>query len=595
MLAGGVTARKFVARTGQRDFTGRREDGTVWILFRGGRAPGLRSSVMPLDFRPSRLPVIPAGLRSVIFIAMCGLAGSCGASQRGRAAHVAAAHAVPSLRSLNDELERLMREHSLAEWNEYTHEAVVPEGTLDRLRAAERALFDQARPLAEATLADRSAPVEDRRRAQLWHEGAMGLALVADPEIARLSQRIEAVLDAHVFERGGQRLTRADVRRLSRSGDAADRRAALEIESSAHRDVADLARQLFHRRAAVAQRLELGSYGDAMLRLRGIEPARWDALSTTLERATRGAYQEILASGARAAGLTHVTPADRMFVLSTNLDWTGERLHADDALAFARRALGAMGFDLDHPPVRVLVREFSFGGQTLAIHIPDDVRTVVRAQSGIGFYSTLLHELGHGLQGTRTRADEAIFKGYEWIPALTSPGFDEGVAEVFGTMTREPDFLARFTTLAADERTRLVEAQRHNALVSLRSLLVDVAFEREALAHPEQDLDALERRLSHEMGLLDVPEDTPPTWANSPFLGTYPMYRQSYVLAAMVAAQVHVALRARFGSGWLGADAARHVTETLLAPGEAVPWEDRLRACTGRGLEVDALIAALAQ
>ena len=558
----------------------------------------LRTTAVRLVVDPRPLPAqrCAAMLRpSLVFTLASALAlTACSGSSSTRTATTAATHPAPrTLQELNAELEQLMRDHSLAEWNEYTHEQPVAEGTLDRLRAAERELFERARPLADAIMRRDDAPIEDRRRAQLWHDGALGLALVGDPEIARLSHQLEATLDAHVFERNGQRLTRADVRRLAMSADANERRAAAELESGAHRAVADIARQLFIRRNAVARQNGVESYGDEMLRLRGIEPARWDELVRAVETSTRPAYQTILTNGARAANLAHVTPADSAYVLTVNLDWTNDRLRSDDAVEFARHSLGAMGFDLDHPPVRVVVREFSFGGQTLAIHIPDDVRTVVRPQAGARFYSTLLHELGHGLQGTRTAATEAIFKGYEWIPALTVPGFDEGMAEVFGTMTREPDFLARFTQLTPDERTRLADAQRRNQLVALRSLMVDVAFEREALAHPEQDLDALERRLVHEIRLLDVPADSPPTWANSPFLGTYPMYRQSYALAAMVAAQVHAALRARFGDQWLTPSAAQFVTQTLLSSGEGVPWEDRLRACTGTGLEATALVSEL--
>jgi hypothetical protein len=536
-------------------------------------------------------------LASALALAAASQAACGGSSNRPANTAASASSGTPnaprSLHELDAELERLMGEHSLAEWNEYTHEQPVAAGTLDRLRAAERALFERAKPLADALLARGDTPPEERRRAQLWHDGALGLALVGDPEIAQLSHRLEAALDAHRFERNGQQLTRTDVRRLAMSADPAERRAALELESGAHREVADIARQLFRRRAAVARQLGIDSYGDTMLRLRGIDPIRWEALATALETSTRPAYHMLVDEGARAAHLTQITPADSTYALTVNLDWTNERLRADDAVEFARRSLGAMGFDLDHPPVRVVVREFAFGGQTLAIRVPDDVRTVVRPQGGARFYGTLLHELGHGLQGTRTRVSDAIFKGYEWVPALTVPGFDEGMAEVFGTMLREPDFLSRFTPLTADERTRLVDAQRRNALVSLRNLLVDVAFERAALANPDQDLDALERRLIHEIRLLDVPADNPPTWANSPFLGTYPMYRQSYVLAAMVAAQVHAALRARFGEHWLEPQAAEFVTQTLFAPGETTEWEQRLRACTGRGLEPEALVESL--
>ena len=498
-----------------------------------------------------------------------------------------------ALAPLGDAYESLMRAHGLSEWNEYTHEAPsgAPPGDIP---SAEHALFVRAQPFARMVAGDRDATATQRRVAQLWLDGALGLDLIADPEVARLSHLLEHQLDAHVFERNGQRLTRSDIRTLALSPDANDRRAALQLDAGVHREVVETARALLHRRVAVARALGVPSVGDALLRLRGIEPERWDALARAILTGTEASYARLVAEGARRIGASSVSVADATLALTQDIEWSNARLPADHAVDFARATLGDLGFDLDHPPIRLVIREFAFGGQTLAIHVPDDVRTVIRPLSGVRFYATLLHELGHALQATRTEVTDPLLRGYEWVPGLTSPGFDEGMAEVFGTLLRDASVLEAHTSLTADERTRLVEAGRGNALVSLRAQLASVAFERAALADPDQDLDALQRRFDHEIRGLDA-TDRPPTWAATPFLATYPMYTQSYVIAAAVAAQVHASLRGRFGSQWRTPASGRVISATLFGSGETLPWDARVRQATGRELSADDLLAELAR
>ena len=121
-----------------------------------------------------------------------------------------------------------------------------------------------------------------------------------------------------------------------------------------------------------------------------------------------------------------------------------------------------------------------------------------------------------------------------------------------------------------------------------------MAFERAALADPSQDLDALQRAVLSRYNGVDYPSDTPPTWANTPFLATYPMYQQSYVLAALVSSQVHAALRERLGARWYSPEGAAYVVRSLFAQGERVPWEERVREATGRPLDARDLLARLA-
>jgi hypothetical protein len=168
------------------------------------------------------------------------------------------------------------------------------------------------------------------------------------------------------------------------------------------------------------------------------------------------------------------------------------------------------------------------------------------------------------------------------------------MAETFALLFEDPAVLHTHGGLDPEACTRLLAITRRQRVGSLRATLAAVAFERAALADPAQDLDALQRAvLSRYHGVSHGP-DAPPTWANTPFLATYPMYQQSYVLAALVSSQVHASLRARFGERWYTPEGASYVARTLFAQGERVPWERRIAEATGRPLDARDLLARLA-
>ncbi|MEZ4406042.1 MAG: hypothetical protein R3A52_06170 [Polyangiales bacterium] len=287
------------------------------------------------------------------------------------------------------------------------------------MQTRERALFQRASETVAELLRRDGVDPETRRRAHLWRRGIEGLALLGDPECTALVERYEHALNAHTFTRDGRALNRSDLQRMSRSADPAERRAAWDL-TALHRDVAPIARDLLRRRAAVARAMGSTSWGDRMLSLRGIEPAQWSALARDLATRTDEAWHTVLTEGAQARRLDRVRPWDLDFALQREGAVADARLPADTAVDRARRILTGWGFDLDHPPVRVVVREFSFGGQTLSIRVLTDVRTVVRPKAGAEFLRTLMHELGHALQATRTATPYPIARGYEWVPGLTA-------------------------------------------------------------------------------------------------------------------------------------------------------------------------------
>lgn len=494
------------------------------------------------------------------------------------------------LEALAARYEALMAEHGRLEWSRYAGKtADGPEArrAMERLRKQERELFVEADRLLLRWGDDLVAP----RQAALWRRGGLGLALLGDPKATELADELEAIINDHQFEHGGKRLTRGDLIAMRRSADPAARRETRRLEHQLHRRAAPVAKALLLRRRDLARELGVGSFYPALLELRGVPPKELDALFQRLDQQTRRPFARLMGELGKALGRRMVQPWDADFALRRLVSPPDERFAKERALPAAYALYRAFGIDLEKSKLDVTVRDFAFGGQTIGVRIPDDVRLVLNPLPGVRFQALTLHELGHAYAMTRTTATHPLYKAYEWVPGLTDPGFAEGIAEVFGRLLDEPRVLTEHLGLAPEEARRLIQARRLEDLLRIRRALASIAFERAALERPDADLDQISLLVERRYGGFFLGRDVEPVWATTPFLATYPVYIQSYTLAAVSAVQLREALKARFGERWISPEAGSWLTERMVEDGARWTFREKLIRATGRSLDPGPLLA----
>lgn len=507
----------------------------------------------------------------------------------GRAPRATRREAHARLAELARRYERLMQDHGKHEWSRYA--GLSPEGpatraALERLRAEEHDVFREA----EAVLKRFGNSLVSPRQAELWQKGALGLALLADSKVSTLSDELEALINAHRFELDGKVITRAELSELRRSDDPRVRRRTRQVEHELHKKAKPVAEALLARRRELAKALGKPSYYAALLQVRGADVARTEAILTALSVRTRRAFADMLGPRQRRVARAITFAWDIDYMIARQASVPHERFPRERALPVALGIYRAFGFDLEHPPLDLRVREFAFGGQTVALRVPDDVRLVVRAPAGARYVGLLLHELGHAVAVRTTRVTHPLYKGYEWVPGLLDPAYAEGSAEIFGRLLDEPGVLREHLGLSDEEARTLIAGRRLEALVAVRRSAVASAFERAALEQERADLDALSLDLERRLSGTIVPRDAEPTWAASPFLASYPVYTHAYSLALCVAAQVRQALKSRFASGFLGRDAGEHLGRAFFADGARSKLDEKMVRTTGAPLsESDAV------
>jgi hypothetical protein len=535
--------------------------------------------------------------RELIAALLTGLASACAPNAdpvapapRGTPRVKSRGEARARLAELAARYEQTMREHGAYEWARYAgklDEGAEAKRKMAALRAAERDVFVEARGILRRF----GEAIVSPRRADMWMRGAFGLDLLGDPRASELADELEAVINSHRYELDGRVLTSAEILDMRRSDDPRVRRRTRQLDHQLHLKCVPIATELVARRRALARELGKPSYWAALLEVRGVKVATLERHFNALDRGTRRPFFQTLAAGrARAFGRPLLFPWDLDHRVKELAPIPEARFAAEAALPTAYRLYRAFGADLEN--LGVTIRDFAFGGQTIAVQVPDDVRLVVRPLSGLKFYALLIHELGHAFAATRTRTNEPLYKAYEWIPGLVDPAFAEGVAETFSRMLDVPAVLTRFVGLSADDAAAVARRRKLETLVGIRRSLVAISFERSSLER-DGNLDQIaldaERRFSGTI----VPRDAEPVWAASAMLATYPVYVQSYMLAAMMALQVRAALSARFGTESVSEKAGAWLAERLVSDGARWTLDEKLVATTGSVLDSSELLRYL--
>lgn len=438
---------------------------------------------------------------------------------------------------------------------------------------------------------ERAADPLLRRRLELFRRNFLGAEVSKAPKISDTRNQLNDQLIKFQPQVGGKKVSRSEITEILRSHPDRDTRRKVyqqALTPLSTRLAAQVA-ELLHLRNVEARRLGYANFAELQLALAGLNRASLFELFDHLEKLTTGAYNAFLENSRRESGLDRVE--------SWDLQWLAERKASLPEAAFSpekipglvKDLLGKFGLDLAALPVELVTKDIPFGGLCFTIKVPDDIRIVSNLRPGYPSFRTLVHEYGHALHAAFNRQQFFTLKRESGI-------FNEGMAETLAYFTHHPEWLAGATGLDPAQVARYREDTRPRRVLRLRNLMAQARFEIEAYDNPSADLDHL--LAETETRYLGVPLNLTPRWAASSFPTTHPVYRHNYILADLIAAQTHAALKEKFGSFFdLETNERGKVFEFLrenyYAPGNRLEWAEKVALATGQPLSPIALINEL--
>jgi peptidyl-dipeptidase A len=433
----------------------------------------------------------------------------------------------------------------------------------------------------------------------------------ADPELQKrivaLESEVEQTFNTFRATVDGKTLTENDVREIiATTKDPAAAEAAWKAYMEVGRRVEPKLRELVKLRNEMARQLGFDNYQALRLKTQEIDPDELMKLFDELDALTAAPFAEFKAKlDARRAvwfgiGVAELRPwsyGDLFFQEAPPAEESGlDNLFKNaDLVEIATRYFDGLGMQV----ADILARSslYEQPGKTPHAFATDidragDVRILLNLQPNAYWADTILHELGHAVY------DVYIDSSLPFLLRTASHGITtEGVALMYGAMSKNEQWLKEFLGLEAAEAARAGAAAREalqaEKLIFSRWAQVMVRFEQGMYADPDQDLGKLWWDLKRKYQLLNPPEDTgQPDYAAKAHIVTTPIYYHNYLMGELFAAQI----RAQIAKDVLGgADPVRAsfinqpavgawLRERVFAPGNLYSWNELTRRATGAPL-----------
>jgi len=461
-----------------------------------------------------------------------------------------------------------------------------PEG-MEEAEAAQAALMSNAayNALADRYLGQVADPVLERRL-KVWSQSFRAARVSSQPEVRRMVNEISDTIAQFRYQVQGQELDLGAVRNVLRTETNRDRRRAAWVSfAPLSRELSARTRELFHLRNGLARAEGYENYVHMQLDAQGLSLAQVKAILEDLAEASIPSYRAIMEEGAATHRLGQIQPWDVKFLLDGEGGLPARYFARDEIIPRLQEWGRDHGFPLESLGISVHFFDLPYNGLCITVK-PGDIRILANPANGHNYYKTAFHELGHALHSAWNDPGSYILRRE---PAV----FSEAMAELMGYLVQDSGWL-HHVGLSSSEVASAGAMALGPWFAYLRQRSAHALFEYEAYANPDGDLDLINAGI--EAQLLGCAMDESPRWASEPnaWYSRYPVYWQNYVLADVVASQIHHDLRRRFGSFWRNPEAFDYVRKQYMAPGGSIDWQEKLRRGTGEELNTRALVFDLA-
>ncbi len=422
-----------------------------------------------------------------------------------------------------------------------------------------------------------------QRRLSLWKKMLIKSTVIRNPEVRALTQELGDVMITHQYTVAGEKSDLGSIKNILRTSPDADlRKAAWLGKVALSETLAPDLLKLIRLRNDLARDLGFANYLDFTFQLEGLTLPQVRGMLTDLTTASDPIYHRVLSDGQAQLDLPEIHPWDLMYLLESVGGIEPDLFPKDKIEGQLKRWGQAHHADLKELGIQIVFTDIPYNG--LCMKITDgEIKILANPADGHTYFRTLFHELGHALHSAYNQQEHFIFKRDSGI-------LSEGMAELIGYVPRHPDWLK---DMGFDSETSLSIQKRLIApwFHYLRERTANALAEYKIYEDLSQNPDHILAEMDHQV--LGVTLDNTPRWAADSWFINYPVYWQNYVLADIVASQIHHTLNQRYGSLHGHPEALAEVRQVYYQPGATIDWQDKILTHTGSNLKADALVKDL--
>lgn len=451
-----------------------------------------------------------------------------------------------------------------ANWNVYANEG---DDDQDTPKQKYYELFNNAELNSAIDYwSDRKNELADKalvRRVEVWKDILTAAAVDFDADIFKLENELEAL--------------------LSNPGESDTAYSTDELN--------EMVLTLLKKRNAKAKELGFENYAVLCYDVNGLG---WDWFNKTIElidQKTLEPYKQFLEKMKKEKSITEVGYQDVVgYANAVNGMRYFQKLDPNKNDSLMTATLDGIGMDYDKLPIRFVVENIPYGGNGLAIQVPNDFRVVMKANMPLAVW---MHELGHGLHAMFNQTEYPILKGYEWCLGSGCAAFSEGMAETSASLVRNDKWIEKYADNTAEDIAKRDETFKNYGVVFLRQAMIGFMMEVEMYKDLSQDLNDLRESMFKKYLLLDKPlANRNMNLSGNIMYSAYPLYMQNYFFANMISWQVHKALEKKFGEDYVfNKNVKDFLVDEFYGEGDLRPWREKMKQATGSELDIDGFLA----
>lgn len=422
-----------------------------------------------------------------------------------------------------------------------------------------------------------------QRRLTVWDKAVIQNSIRMHPEVRALTRELGDTMITHEYRVAGTRSDLGQIKNILRtSPDAKLRENAWRGKIALSKTLAPKLLQLINLRNQLAKNLGYENYAEFSLQLEGLSLTQVKNMLTKLTRASDPIYHKILGAGQEKLSLSKIAPWDLMYLLESMGEIDPDLFPKAKIIPTLKEWGQNHGANLADLGIELVFTDIPYNGLCCYI-TPGDIRILANPANGHTYFNTLFHELGHALHGAYNDQKYFIFRRDSGI-------LGEGMAELIGYITRNPSWLASMgfdQESSLEMQKRLIAPWFHYLRERTSNALAEYQIYENPNADPDQILTLTER------DILGVTIEATPRWAADSWYINYPIYWQNYVLADLIASQIHQTLDARYGGLHGHPEALAEIRKFYYAPGATIDWQEKILQHTGSALQADALVKDL--
>lgn len=422
-----------------------------------------------------------------------------------------------------------------------------------------------------------------QRRLAVWNKAVIQHSVKRHPEVRALTRELGDAMITHEYQIAGMRSDLGQIKNILRtSPDTKLREDAWRGKIALSKTLAPKLLQLINLRNHLAKDLGYTNYAEFTLQLEGLSLAQVKNMLTELTQASNPIYQKILIEGQEKLNLSQIDPWDLMYLLES-MGAVDPQLFPKEKIIPALKEWSQIHHaDLAELGIEVVFTDIPYNGLCCQIK-PGDIRILANPADGHTYFRTLFHELGHALHGAYNAQKYFIFRRDSGI-------LGEGMAELIAYITRKPRWLESMGFDQTDSlqiQKRLIAPWFHYLRERTANALAEYQIYENTTENPDQILATTER------DILGVAFNLTPRWAADSWYINFPVYWQNYVLADLIASQIHQILDARYGGLDGHPEALAEIRQIYYAPGASIDWQEKIIQHTSTELRADALVEDL--